>query len=307
MALENIGKQFSDIPMDILIASPFLSVSKANAANVASNIKSFKAISSEMVSWNVDKQMSMGQDAFGHEIIKTEQEVYNVSALFVTEPTNFMIDEAEARFVMEVSSSETSSSSTDAGGEFAASGKVGWGPVSLGIELKGHASTHKENTRKSDNSAKYELMVRGTQHAPTEGMSRVLDLMVSTLAPVDVRSEEVEQSKIEGTDEAKAKRQIEAAQLAADTQQIKVNIGHVAIEQLEKKQDGSAENSERLDVKKAEVKVAESELEDLQNDVLLKRQALQLYRKHQGKVNYDDVVKELGGSLADAPAAAPAE
>ena len=299
--LEDIGKQFGNIPMDSLIASPFLAVSKANIANVKSNIDSFKAIAGQMVSWDVDKQISHGQDAFGHEILKTVKEVYNVSALFVAEPTNFMIDEAEAKFTMEVSSSETSNSATDAGGEFVANGKVGWGPLSLAIELKGHASTHRENTRKSDNSAKYELCVRGTQHPPTEGMARVLDLMVSTLAPVDIKSKEIELSKIDGTDESKAKTEIEAAQMAVDKAQIKVNIGGVALGQLEKKAEKDSEETQHYDERKQELNKEQEELDHLQNELMVKRQALQLYRKYHGQVKYEDVVKELGGSISTKP------
>lgn len=48
------------------------------------------------------------------------------------------------------------------------------GPFSMKAKVKGSISSHKENTRKSDNSAKYHVQVRATQGEMPEGLSRVL-------------------------------------------------------------------------------------------------------------------------------------
>ncbi len=50
------------------------------------------------------------------------------------------------------------------------------GPFSMKAKVKGSISSHKENTRKSDNSAKYHVQVRATQGEMPEGLSRVLDI-----------------------------------------------------------------------------------------------------------------------------------
>ena len=300
MALVDIGKQFDSLPLESLIANPFLGVAKANAANVKSNIASFQAIAKEKVSWDVDDNISRGQDAFGNDIIDKRRSIYNVSALFVAEPSNFMIDEAEADFVMEVKSSETSQSSLDSNTEFGSEAKAGWGVFSLSVNVKGSVATHKENTRTSDNSAKYNLHVRGTQHPPTEGMSRVLDLMIRTLSPIDHYSDEKTQAAIDGTDEAEAKKQIEAAQLIVDKTEIKADIARGACEKAKRLAEGNPSLQPEVNRKQVALDAANEAFQDANDDLVLKQQALALLRKYKGKITYAEILQELSDEASAA-------
>ena len=44
-------------------------------------------------------------------------------------------------------------------------------------------ATHKENTRSTDNSAKYEVKVHAEQLPPTEGMLKLSDALVEMIEP----------------------------------------------------------------------------------------------------------------------------
>ena len=49
--------------------------------------------------------------------------------------------------------------------------------------VAGSVATHKENTRKTDNSAKYEVSVHAEQLPPTEGMLKLSDYLTQMLEP----------------------------------------------------------------------------------------------------------------------------
>ena len=56
------------------------------------------------------------------------------------------------------------------------------------INVTGSVSSHQSNTRSSDNSAKYHVDVRATNHGIPEGLARVLDMMAANVAPALVSS-----------------------------------------------------------------------------------------------------------------------
>ena len=47
-------------------------------------------------------------------------------------------------------------------------------------------SAHKENTRSSDQSAKYEIEVTAKQLEPAEGMARFTQILASVIEPIEV-------------------------------------------------------------------------------------------------------------------------
>ena len=49
--------------------------------------------------------------------------------------------------------------------------------------VAGKVATHKENTRSTDNSAKYEVSVHAEQLPPTEGMLKLSDFLNEMLEP----------------------------------------------------------------------------------------------------------------------------
>ena len=82
----------------------------------------------------------------------------------------------------------TFSARSVAGAKMAADASVGWGPFSLKVHVEGSVASHKENTRESDQSAKYHVAVRAEDKGMPEGLARVLDIMNSAIAPTTIRS-----------------------------------------------------------------------------------------------------------------------
>ncbi len=108
----------------------------------------------------------------------------NVPLLAIVPIPNLQIDEVNVLFDMEVKQSECSKSSTDMSASMNASANAWF----VKVNISGSVSSHKENTRTSDNSAKYHVDVRATNHGIPEGLARVLDMMAANVAPALVGS-----------------------------------------------------------------------------------------------------------------------
>lgn len=87
-------------------------------------------------------------------------------------------------FDMEVKSSSSSKSSTDEALSVKADASAKWGVAKVSVSIQGSVATHKENTRSTDNSAKYHVEVQASDTGMPEGLRRVLDIMNSAIVPV---------------------------------------------------------------------------------------------------------------------------
>src|SRR3546814_19326211 len=84
---------------------------------------------------------------------------------------------------MEVKNSEASKESTDMQAAMEATAKIGWGPISATVKISGSVCSHKENTRSTDQSAKYHVELHASDDGMPEGLARVLDMIATSVAP----------------------------------------------------------------------------------------------------------------------------
>lgn len=106
-----------------------------------------------------------------------------VPLLAIVKVPNLSITTVDVTFDMEVKSSFASKESTDASASLEASMSVGWGCFKATAKIQGSVASHKENTRASDNSAKYHVQVHAEDKGTPEGLSRVLDILQTACAP----------------------------------------------------------------------------------------------------------------------------
>ena len=67
----------------------------------------------------------------------------------------------------------------------------GVGVTACGSHSSSHTGTvtsHSENTRSTDFSARYSIDVEATQNPPAEGLARFTQMLASTLEPVDTQA-----------------------------------------------------------------------------------------------------------------------
>jgi hypothetical protein len=183
-----VADRFKGLPMRELIAGPLLAAAEAQE-KLAS------------VAWDYYQKIGFREDKDGKPTAETrtldftlerpieqggEMKTFTqkVSAPFIglMPVPSLLIDRVDVDFQMEVTDTNTSKSSTTADVETKISAK--WWTVTA--ELSGKVSTSRENTRTTNQTAKYQVHVTASQQKPTEGLSRLMDIMASCIEPVQV-------------------------------------------------------------------------------------------------------------------------
>ena len=115
--------------------------------------------------------------------IAEEEVELEVPMLAIVQVPNLSITTVDVTFDMEVKSSFSSTDKTEAEAAMAADLTIGWGIFKAKVHIQGKVSSHKENTRSSDNSAKYHVAVHAEDRGMPEGLARVLDILQTSIAP----------------------------------------------------------------------------------------------------------------------------
>lgn len=93
---------------------------------------------------------------------------------------SLLVDKVDVDFQMEVTDTNVSKSSTSGSAETSASAK--WFGVTASVS--GKVSSSRENTRTTNQTAKYQVHVTASQQRPTEGLSKLMDIMAACIEPV---------------------------------------------------------------------------------------------------------------------------
>ena len=178
--MANVGDQFRGLDMKHLIGAPLTAAAEANLFLAKTTAEFINE-----VGFGTDNSVRNVQ--FKYE--KTEPEPdgnrsllemkVDVPMLAIVPIPNLQIDEVNITFDMEVKSSEKSENKW--GTEVTAGG--GYKGFGASVNFSASVSASGSNTRSTDNSAKYHVSVYATNHGMPEGLSRVLDMMASSIAP----------------------------------------------------------------------------------------------------------------------------
>ncbi len=94
---------------------------------------------------------------------------------------SLLIDRINVDFQMEVTDTNVNKSNSMAEASTNISAK--WFCTS--VNIAGKVSTSRENTRTTNQTAKYQVNVTATQQPPTEGLSKLMDIMASCIEPIN--------------------------------------------------------------------------------------------------------------------------
>jgi len=195
--MANIASQFVGLPIEDLIVSPMIGMAKGQAKL---NDVTWKYISE--VAFETDKDTGKSKTRFLDVQLNRyvtnpdtgEQELQQINSMVPMLPLvplpSLAITSADIEFTMEVKQSSMSKSSTDAKVETSASVSGGFWGVKYSASISGSVATHKENTRSTDNSAKYNVKVHAEQLPATEGMAKLSDMLNMMMEPSVVPSAE---------------------------------------------------------------------------------------------------------------------
>ena len=187
--MADITSQFSGLPIEDLIVSPLVGMAKGQAQlndvtwRYISEVAFTKDKDGNTTARALDVQMNrvMTNPEDGSQSI---QKIYTQVPMLPLVPLpSLAITSADIEFTMEVKTSEVDKSSTDTEASFQASASGGFWGMKYSVSMAGKVATHKENTRSTDNSAKYNVKVHAEQLPPTEGMMKLSDYLTQMLEP----------------------------------------------------------------------------------------------------------------------------
>ena len=187
--MADIAQQFAGLPIEDLIVSPIVGMAKGQAKL---NDVTWKYISevafvtdkdgkTSARSLDVEMNRVVTDGATGEQTVQT---LYSKVPMLPLVPLpSLAITSADIEFTMEVKTSEVDKSSTDTESSIQASASGGFWGMKYSVSMAGKVSTHKENTRSTDNSAKYNVKVHAEQLPATEGMLKLSDYLTQMLEP----------------------------------------------------------------------------------------------------------------------------
>ncbi|EPC0218044.1 DUF2589 domain-containing protein [Salmonella enterica subsp. enterica serovar Newport] len=194
-----IANQFNGLPINSLIGAPLMASCEAQEMMARSTAEFIERIGFENKKVrNVKFQyIQKTPEKNGTTVTVKEKEMeINVPLLSIVNIPSLLVKKVDITFDMEVKSAMDEKSSSDTSAEASAGGGLlGWG-----VKIKGNVSTHKESTRKTDNSAKYHIEVHAADEGMPEGLSRVLDILQTSIQPVPANQTPEPQNPGGGTD-----------------------------------------------------------------------------------------------------------
>ena len=187
--LVKMSDQFGGLPMDQLIGGPLKAACSAQVllAKASSDfIKDVgldtdatgKIMTARTVDFSFNKPV---QDPDG--TTKMQKVELQVPLLAILNTPSLSVMEVDVQFTMEVKASTSSKTTSDSKADLTAHAKYNAGLFSCDVTVHGSVANHSENSRKSDNSAKYDVKVVARDDGPPEGLMKVLDMLNDAIAP----------------------------------------------------------------------------------------------------------------------------
>ena len=187
--LVNMSSQFGGLPMDQLIGGPLKAACSAQTLLAKASTDFIKDVgldttgttgvmSARTVDFSFNKPVQGADGTTSMEKVDLQ-----VPLLAIVNTPSLSVKEVDVNFTMEVKSSTSSKTTSDTKAELTAHAKYNAGLFSCDVTIHGSVANHSENSRKSDNSAKYDVKVIARDDGPPEGLMKVLDMLNYAIAP----------------------------------------------------------------------------------------------------------------------------
>ena len=181
----NVTDKFKGLPMRELIAAPLIAAAEAQQELAAT-------------AWNFYQQIAFDDDGKTARVLEFDiKRPIQQDGVMTTMPQSvkapfiglvpipaLLIDRVDVDFQMEVTDTSNVKSTINAKVETKVSGKS-W---LISAEISGKVTTARENTRMTNQTAKYQIHVSASQQPQTEGLSKLMDIMASCIEPINTES-----------------------------------------------------------------------------------------------------------------------
>ena len=189
----SIADKFKGLPIEELIVSPLVGISKGQAKL---NDVTWQYINE--IGFTTDKDGKKTPNSIDVEINRyinvegqPEPQLQTLKSKVPLLPLiplpALAVTSADIEFTMQVDEQSTHTDSKDTSAEMSANVSYNsWWGLKVSASMSGKVATHSENTRKTDNSAKYDVKVHAEQLPPTEGMLKLSDALITMIEPAIV-------------------------------------------------------------------------------------------------------------------------
>ena len=197
-------KDFQGLPISELIVDPLVSAAKGQKKLAGVTLDFVSQIGFEPDPDDPKKTRTKTVDVEVERLIKGKttplKQMVKMPLLTMVTIPNLSISDVKVHFDMEVKSHSQNTETHDDKEENQSGAEVHasvsghfWG---IGFQAGGShhnshtgtVTTHSENTRSTDFSARYSIDVEATQNPPAEGLARFTQMLASTLEPVDTQA-----------------------------------------------------------------------------------------------------------------------
>lgn len=174
---------FKGLPMHQLISAPLIAVTEAQQQLAASSLDFYNKIAFEddakirCLEFDLERPVLV-PDGIGKHEARVKAPFLELVPL-----PSLLIDDVNIDFQMEATDALTSKTSENA--DLSTNMTSKWFGTSVSVQ--GKVGTSRENTRSTDQTAKYQVSVSASQQQQTEGLSKLMDIMASCIEPLDTK------------------------------------------------------------------------------------------------------------------------
>ena len=172
---------FTGLPMDELISAPLIAVAEAQQQLATSYLDFYSKMTFEDDAKTRCLEFDLKRPVMGPGDIREQEVKVKAPFLGLVPIPSLLIDDVNIDFQMEVTDALTSKSSENV--DMSADVTPKW--FGSSVSVQGKVRTSRENTRSTDQNAKYQVSVSARQQSQTEGLSKLMDIMESCIEPLD--------------------------------------------------------------------------------------------------------------------------
>ena len=172
---------FKGLLMDELISAPLIAVNEAQQQLAASTLDFYNKIAFEDDAKTRCLEFDLKRPVMGPGDIREQEVKVKAPFLGLVPIPSLLIDDVNIDFQMEVTDALTSKSSENV--DMSADVPPKW--FGSSVSVQGKVRTSRENTRSTDQNAKYQVSVSASQQRQMEGQSKLMDIMESCIEPLD--------------------------------------------------------------------------------------------------------------------------
>lgn len=184
--MAKIADQFKGLPIGELIANPLIAAAQAQGKLAGVTEQFIEEVGLE----KDGEKLKARTVEFGYDVpvqnpktgdVSVEKRNLNVPLLSIVNTPNLSVKNVTVDFDMTVKSSTEHKDSTEAKVSTKASYSAWWSPVKASMTAS--VANKSENTRKTDNSARYTVHVEARDDGAPEGLMKVLDILHESMKP----------------------------------------------------------------------------------------------------------------------------